>query len=222
MSASSLQERLLSLQGEKTARRFAREMGISDSTYRSIMSGGSPTLDTLLLIQAGTGVSLDWLAGQDVPKLPAEPHGNGEITGIGSDFALLPRYSVSASAGTGLVAHEELEIERIAFRRDWLHDIGLDPGQAGLLTATGDSMYPTIPDGALMLVDRRAGQGLMSGYIYVIVLDGEVLVKRLSRNVDGTIDLISDNPIYPIQKIKQTDFDRLFVAGRVFWVGRKI
>lgn len=138
------------------------------------------------------------------------------------EFALLPRYSVSASAGSGLVALEEQEIERIAFRRDWLHEMGIDAREAGLVTASGDSMDPTIPDGAMMLVVRRHGEPVRSGFIYVLVLDGEVLVKRIMRNVDGTFDLISDNPLYPVQKVRQVDLDGLQIAGRVFWVGRKI
>jgi phage repressor protein C with HTH and peptisase S24 domain len=117
---------------------------------------------------------------------------------------------------------EETEIERIAFRLEWLREIGLDPDQCAMLTSRGDSMGETIPDGSLMLVDKRKGQPVISGCIYVIVLDGDVLVKRVSRNVDKTLDLISDNPIYPIQKVSQTQFDGLFIAGRVFWVGRKI
>lgn len=167
---------------------------------------------------------MDWLLEGGPPGYPQRTASTGEfdLPADLREFALLPRYSVTASAGFGLVSAEEVEVERIAFRLDWLREIGLDPQQAGLLSASGDSMHPTIPDGALILVDRRENQPIRSGFIYVIVLDGEVLVKRISRNVDGTIDLISDNALYPVKAVRQVDFDRLTIAGRVFWVGRRL
>ncbi|SFZ85961.1 Phage repressor protein C, contains Cro/C1-type HTH and peptisase s24 domains [Devosia enhydra] len=196
--------------------------GVTDETIGKWRDGKTkPTFFGLAGIAAAAGVTLDWLlTGAEHPRALAAS--DADVEAALPEFALLPRYSVSASAGSGLVAHEEVEIERIAFRRDWLRDMGLDPNQAGLLSAKGDSMHPTIPDGAMMLVDRRLDQPIVSGYIYVIVLDGEVLVKRVSRNVDATFDLISDNPIYPVQKVRQPDFDKLMIAGRVFWVGRTI
>ena len=211
-------ERLQSLRQGKSRTVFAAEIGESESTLGNYERGTRvPTADFLARLKKKTNVDLDWLL--------TGLHGDGESTpGLVSqgDFAFLPRYSVNASAGQGLVPVEEHEIERLAFRRDWLREIGLDPRFAGLLTAQGDSMSPTIPDGALMLVDRREDQPIRTGFIYVIALDGDVLVKRVSRNVDGTVDLISDNPLYPTKTIEQTDFDKLYFAGWVYWVGRKL
>lgn len=180
-------------------------------------------MSVVAALGVAASVPLDWLVHGWAPnRSPTRVVALAAENGEAQEFALLPRYSVHVSAGTGLVTQEEVEVERIAFRLDWLHEIGLAPNDAGLLTAAGDSMFPTIPDGALMLVDRRKDQPIRSGYIYVIVLAGEVLVKRVSRNVDQTIDLISDNPLYPVKNIPQSAFDDLFIAGRVFWIGRKI
>jgi phage repressor protein C with HTH and peptisase S24 domain len=191
-------------------RPFARKAGLPLGVVRAFMDGRDVAGSSLATVCEKLG--FEFYVGR--PRSPA--------IGSGEEFALLPRYSVSASAGTGLVALEEQEIERIAFRRDWLHEMGIDAREAGLVTASGDSMDPTIPDGAMMLVVRRHGEPIRSGFIYVLVLDGEVLVKRIMRNVDGTFDLISDNPLYPVQKVRQVDLDGLHIAGRVFWVGRRI
>ena len=208
--------------GRESVNGFAKRAGIPEGSLRQYLAGSLPGADKLAAITQAAEVSADWLLlGKGPMRLEPLITVEGPA-GVPPEFALLPRYGVNASAGHGLISAEEQEVERIAFRLEWLREIGLDPKQAGLLTAAGDSMHPTIPDGALILVDRRAEQPIRSGFIYVIVLDGEVLVKRLSRNVDGTIDLISDNPLYPIRSIKQTEFDRLTVAGRVFWVGRKL
>lgn len=181
-----------------------------------------PGLDKLLTLAEALNVTLDWLAAARGPMRASVGPGPGLVTFPNSEFALLPRYNVAASAGFGRVVEEEGELERLAFRFDWLREMGINPENAGLVTADGDSMDPTIPDGALMLVIRGENTPIRSGYIYVIVLNGEVLVKRVSRNIDGTIDLISDNALYPVQKVRQVDLDRLFIAGRVFWIGHKL
>ncbi len=188
--------------------------GLSWKTLTRYATGGDASLAAIAALSEVSGLPIEWIVYGNWPDAGA----NANVT----EFALLPRYSVAASAGSGLVALEEQEIERIAFRRDWLHEMGIDAREAGLVTASGDSMDPTIPDGAMMLVVRRHGEPIRSGFIYVLVLDGEVLVKRIMRNVDGTFDLISDNPLYPVQKVRQVDLDGLHIAGRVFWVGRRI
>lgn len=212
-----LAQRLASAAGDFTIEQIAGKTAYAVGTVGSYLRGDSiPDAEFLRLFIEMTGADSRWLVmGEAVAPAPG-------FEGIGPEFALIPRYAVEASAGPGLAVLEETEIERIAFRLEWLREIGLDPEQAAMLTARGDSMGETIPDGALMLVDKRKDQPIISGCIYVIVLDGDLLVKRVSRNVDKTLDLISDNPIYPIQKISQTQFDGLFIAGRVFWIGRKI
>jgi len=191
-----------------------RVTGLSWKTLTRYAGGGDASAAAVDALALASGVPIAWV-------FRGEAVGQGPHLG-GTEFALLPRYSVSASAGSGLQAIDEGEVERLAFRREWLLEMGLDPRQAGLVTAKGDSMAPTIPDGALMLLDQRNGEPLRSGYIYVVVLHGDVLVKRVMRNVDGTVDLISDNPVYPVQKINQVDLDGLHIAGRVFWIGRKL
>lgn len=215
---TDLGQRIRTLRGNETRDAFCERNGFTKETFGNYERGDRvPDSEFLAQLREKTGVDLNWLTTGKRTKTPSDA-----LIGIGPEFALLPRYDVEASAGAGMTALEELEIERIAFRMDWLREIGLDPKQAGLLTARGDSMSPTIPDGSLMLVDLRKGDQPRTGLIYVIVLDGELLVKRISRNVDKTIDLISDNPLYPVQKIAQVDFDKLFIAGRVFWFGRRI
>lgn len=220
IARTELAKRLRELRGSTDRDVWAAKLGVSKTTIANYERGDrKPEGEFLETLVEKANADLNWLFG----RLEAvNDTGIAPVTGIGQEFALLPRYSVSASAGMGLVALEEREIERIAFRRDWLHEMGIDAREAGLVTASGDSMDPTIPDGAMMLVVRRHGEPIRSGFIYVLVLDGEVLVKRIMRNVDGTFDLISDNPLYPVQKVRQVDLDGLHIAGRVFWVGRRI
>lgn len=133
-------------------------------------------------------------------------------------YALIPRYGVSAAAGSGLVAIGEEVAERVAFNTNWLRDLGLSLQYLGLVTCTGDSQNPTIPDGSLMLIDMTPDQQIRSGKFYVIVLDGDLLVKRVFRRADGSVDLISDNPIYPKENVQASYLERLNIPGRVAWI----
>jgi transcriptional regulator with XRE-family HTH domain len=69
---SSFATRLRELQGEMTGRSFAQRLGIPASTYRALLAGHSPTLDTLSAIREATGASIEWLATGDGPKWTAE------------------------------------------------------------------------------------------------------------------------------------------------------
>lgn len=169
----------------------------------------------------GAAVSLDWLLNGSVHSKSLATEA-GELGDLAEDFTLVPRLGVEASAGHGLVALAEEVTERLAFKTDWLRDMGLSPAYVGLVTCRGDSQDPVIKDGALMLVDMRPDQVIRSGCFYVIVLEGDVLVKLINRRTDGTIELISHNSAYPKEIIDSQRLDKLTVPGRVVWAGQKL
>ena len=78
------------------------------------------------------------------------------------------------------------------------------------LTVDGDSMYPTLDRGDLVICDSYgwSGEG-----IYALRIDGEGFVKRISRD-PGKILVISDNPKYPIREYKG-DAEDFEIIGRV-------
>lgn len=169
---------------------------------------------------------MDWLlnaAAFDGSSSPV-PSGQSQLLdGESMDgFTLIPRVGVSASAGRGLVALAEEITERLAFKTDWLREMGLSPQYCGLLTCSGDSQDPVIKDGALMLVDLRPDQQIRSGNFYIVALDGDVLVKLVNRRTDGTIELISHNPAYPTEVIDSQQLHKLSIPGRVVWSGQKL
>ena len=139
-----------------------------------------------------------------------------------SDFTLVPNYVVEAAAGHGSEVIDEEQDGLLAFRRDWIEDrMGLDPDQLKAIQASGDSMVPTIHDGDVLLLnmeyDRVSGDG-----IYVIRQDNQLIVKRLSVQVGGTIRVQSDNAAYETQEISMEVSANLAIIGRVVWIGRKL
>ena len=199
--------------------------GVPLSTVNNYWRGVTePKATALGAIATATGVSIEWLVlGTSLPSAADAPTAAASAD-LRDDFAFLPRYSARAAAGSGQLAVSEEVTDILAFRRDWLRKSGINPAHAFLLIADGDSMTPTIPDGALMLVDGsiREPRDIRNGMIYVLVRSGTVIVKRIQFRVDDSIVLISDNPVYERETISRDDMNDLTFAGRVVWIGRAI
>lgn len=172
-------------------------------------------------------VRLEWLLSGEGPMHRADPYqlaGGGEAIGVrgalaSEAFVLVPRYSVQASAGPGAVAPDEDVLEYLAFRRDWLSTIGVQPQNAKLLQAVGDSMADTILDGDILLLDTGVDR-IVDNAVYVIILHGAVMVKRVQLMVDGSVTVRSDNPKYEAERLAADDAAGLQIAGRIRWHGR--
>ena len=131
----------------------------------------------------------------------------------------LPRYEVTASAGPGETPQGEHQVDVIAFDRQFLRDKGASPDHCTVIRARGDSMTPTIPDGSLLIVDHSQRE-ISNGYITVIGIGDDLLVKRIRRRLDGMIDLISDNAAYAVESIPTDRLDQLRIVGRVVYFCR--
>ncbi|MCJ2112750.1 LexA family transcriptional regulator [Methylobacterium sp. E-025] len=147
----------------------------------------------------------------------------GKDTDEDSGFVAIPHLEIRASAGPGL-ASSQLETDaprQIAFRQSWLRSLGISPSNAEFIEARGDSMFPTIQDGDLMLLDRGYGE-VVNGKIYVLVVNGLVVVKRVSLLAFGGLMLISDNDRYPAETVARDEVNNLNFQARVAWFGRPI
>ncbi|MDR8787929.1 HTH-type transcriptional regulator PrtR [Burkholderia multivorans] len=170
-----------------------------------------PSWTQILKIRQITGVPLP------VDDRPAADYEEG-------DFAMLRRLDVKASQGKGKLVFSEEERGRLAFRRDFLQREGVKVEYAVLIYGDGKSMEPTIPDGAILLVDT-AQQELRNNKIFAIKLDGEILVKRLRREIGGGILVVSDNPDkhnFPDILVTPDKEDHISIIGRTFWMGARL
>ncbi|WP_242183554.1 S24 family peptidase [Sphingomonas sp. CARO-RG-8B-R24-01] len=129
------------------------------------------------------------------------------------------RLSVEASAGPGAMvdgAESRDGARTMLLDPRLLTDLRLSPSDAGMLTARGDSMLPTIADGDTLVVDERDQRVGARPAIFVLRHDGVLLVKRVSRR-DAAITVASDNPAYPDIVLQQAD-----IVGRVVWLSRAL
>jgi phage repressor protein C with HTH and peptisase S24 domain len=188
---------------------------------RQYYDGSIPVLDRAEVIARSLGVSLDWLATGEGPRLPAGFAEGQAGYDAGAGVAMVPRLDVAASAGSGALAETENALEYMGLQRSWLRAIGVNPDRARVLDVRGDSMEPTLRDGDLVIVDTSIDR-VVDNAIYVVVHSGLVLVKRVHVRVGGGLVLISDNARYPSEEVPGERVDELKIAGRVMWFGRSM
>lgn len=168
-------------------------------------------------------------------KAPSIVSGSGDHAGLlledrpamdsrhfNTDFVLVPKYDVHASAGHGAVVHSEQIVDYLAFKKAWIRST-LDCGEKdlALITVKGDSMEPTLSNDDLILVNLRKNQ-IIDNAVYVLQYDGSLLVKRIQRLMSGSVIVKGDNPEYRAEELSADQADLLRVFGMVVWYGRKM
>jgi phage repressor protein C with HTH and peptisase S24 domain len=193
-------------------RPFADRIGVPLGQVRGAQEGRNLSSNTIQKLAEKLG--LEFYVGpprQSYPTVPTEEEAK--------DLIFLPEYSVEASAGPGTAISEELIVQDIGFRDEFLRELGVTRDQCSVIRASGDSMTPTIPDGALLVLDHSQ-INIGSGGIFVLNVADDLLVKRISRRLDGLIDVISDNAQYACETIGPDRMDDLRIVGRVVYYCR--
>lgn len=134
----------------------------------------------------------------------------------------LPQYNVNAKAGSGEVPVDQESVSAIWFERPFLRQMGATPDQCFVIEARGESMSPSIPDGALLVVDSSQTT-VQNGCIYIFNVGDVVVVKRAIWSFSEQLTLQSDNPSpsYPDEVFDKKRASELNVVGRVVFYGRK-
>src|SRR4029453_14638658 len=132
------------------------------------------------------------------------------------------RVAVRASAGPGAIPGEEGTRPYFGFEPRWLKSLTDSPaGKLSMIRVEGDSMAPTRSAGDDILVDLGDGPERLRDGIYVLRVDGTLLVKRLAIHPVGRrLTVQSDNPAYG--DLPDCGLDEIDYIGRVIWAGRKI
>lgn len=129
------------------------------------------------------------------------------------------RLDVVASAGAGGLVDRDAAIGMESFDRRFLDRLGVRSTQLAMLRARGESMAPLIEDGDDILVDESDRRVGTEGAVYVIRLDGALMVKRVSRERGG-LRVCSDNAAFPALALQPPrDIE---ILGRVVWLSRAL
>lgn len=228
--------------GAMSAAQLARLVGNEEPTARSNLNG-TRTFSRAAAIRYGEklGVPWAWLLegnrdGMDFGEpshlslredaqhwpYPDSKTISGTVEIQGKEFTSIPRFDASLSAGPGSIMGEQPEpLGHHLIETQWLRAVTrAAPEQLAILQVDGDSMETTLMDDDWVLIDRTQLRLNRTG-IYALQVNDTAWVKRIELDLETKlIQLISDNPKYPIRRLPE---DELSVLGRVVWVvGRRV
>ncbi len=210
--------------GLSQAQLSLRAFGKSDSSpIQNLKRGSSPSYERLGAL--ADALELELYFGPRRESGPIE-----HVRLDSKDYAHIPLHQALLAAGAGAHNDADTVIDHIAFRRDWLKNIGVTASSARLARVDGDSMQPTLFDDDLILVDTKAepprprireSRDRRRSPIYALIDDGQARVKRIERPSDEQMMLISDNPDYPPELRQGKDIQSIKIIGKVVWWGHR-
>jgi len=232
LAAAFLGGLLTKARGARTQAELADAAGINRQQYNAYETGKRVPPDSVLeavgkvlgykpleLLQQACQVEATEVAAEVRPVI--RPLGAGlqePPEGFADDYLAVPLVEGRAAAGPGGVVWEQVK------SLVWVY--GPELGNRRRLVALqvgGSSMEPTIPDGAIVIVDKADWRpnGDRRNIWALRTEDGDTQVKRLKSTKKGMI-LISDNfNEYPPDVAWTGDMKRLII-GKVIWMWRAL
>ncbi len=179
-------------------------LGISRVNFATLKKRNRIPFNELLDFCAKRSISINWLLyGQSPESL---------VEATNRYYTIKYFHDLSASAGGGAEADVE-EVEELEIPEHFVSYLGGERELKNIeaLKVSGDSMEPTFSYDDIIFLNR-AKTDIQRGGVFVIQTEGGLFIKRLLSRVDGKVDIISDNEIYPMQTLP---FDQIEVVGRV-------
>jgi phage repressor protein C with HTH and peptisase S24 domain/DNA-binding XRE family transcriptional regulator len=223
----NISEKLLEIRTSsgKSQADFAKLAGVSQRTWSSYESGETtPKMAILWALAANgypingltTGILSDMVEDGKISK--EELRQNFSVSGStpvytradlekNSKAFVIPLLDQKLSAGQGQELPNDDEATALIPIPNHLAKYGKN---LAALTVEGDSMYPTLDRGDMVVCDSCgwSGEG-----VYAMRMGGDGFVKRLTK-APGKLIIISDNPKYPVREEPEESQD-FEIIGRV-------
>lgn len=170
--------------------------GAGNSRINNYEKGNrEPTLDDLQAIARALGVKLTKLL--EFAEVGPEA-GTHVLVGAVENASLIyvdRIFGAHLRAGTGEIIYDmdEVPLSR-AYDAEWMRAEGLKAEHCKVWPVKGDSMFPTIPSGAHVLLDMRSREP-RHNRVFALVGEDGLRLKRLLRRADGAWEIHSDNPL---------------------------
>lgn len=166
-------------QRELTQNAFAEMVGISPRHLSKVKTGGDEVSEiTLKKICAALGMSIKEFMDEE-----AYPE---------NEYFPVPFRETGGSMGGGSYNNSKKIISYISLRRDFLRSKTNSLESLSFINAFGESMSPTIPPDAIVLIDESQKEPV-NGRIFYVMLNDIYLIKRLEVKEGKAVALISDN-----------------------------
>lgn len=193
---------------------FARNLGIPRTSLINYEKGGAIPASFVEKLREKYSVNTTWFMYDEgemfIVKTPEEVRNellNEKTTELPNGVFIVPLLNQHLSAGNGSYLPDN-DVSDILVRVPAYLSKFKD--NLAALTVDGDSMYPTLSRGDMVVCDSCgwSGEG-----IYALQMSGDGYVKRLTKR-PGKIVIISDNPKYPPQEEPEESQD-IKIIGRV-------
>jgi phage repressor protein C with HTH and peptisase S24 domain len=212
-----------------TQKALAQKVGMTQGTLSELETGESKSSTLLPSLAAALGVNALWLetgkgpmtqeaaanTATDIRDLVPGSRGVHESGPDDSTMTQIMKVKIKVQAGiTGFqVEPEHYEGETQGVPTSWMRQQGFQKEAMLSITVGGDSMEPALYDGDVIVVNTRDTK-LVSGAVYVVNYEGEVVVKRMLRDA-GQWWLASDNP-------DQRKYHRQLCKGAIYIIVGKV
>lgn len=199
---------------------FARKLDIDPGNISKHLNGKLPISRGLInRIAIDLGVSKNWLAtGVGTPfekhqELPLTVSTDNGATAVRTDIQRgTPVYDIDVTAGRHELSREFTNDNIVGYVN--IPEVRND---TAIVRVNGDSMLPTISDGAFVAIRPVSDPTcIFWGQIYVVVLDDFRMVKHVRRHPDhAKVILHSDNPLYDDMEIDRTKIRALYLVESI-------
>ena len=199
---------------------LAKRVGITQGAIGQILSGASAQSRHLPAIARELNVSVHWLEGStdDPALMPADMSFADLQDQLG--IARIQQVDIGFAMGAGTFLEDNPDVEWANFDQQWLSRItDSPPNLLFVARGIGDSMFPTLQDADVLIVDRGQARISQADRIWALIYGDMGMIKRVRGLGKGRFLIMSDNPNIPDFEAVE---DELRVIGRVAWAGRKI
>lgn len=200
---------------------LAGQVGVSQNAIFKIENGETKAPGNILQLAQALGVDPNWLqfgTGSNSIATTEPEYANLVSPEDDEHHHRLDWLDVRAAAG--LVEYSNADCPEI-IQSIWLSDDGMlelvgkrSANGLRIINVPTDSMEPTIPKGAMVVLDTKTAHYTGDG-IYAFSIDGNLFIKRLQRKIKGGYLVISDNkPKYRDEEMESEFIDNAVFVGK--------
>jgi phage repressor protein C with HTH and peptisase S24 domain len=208
MNISTRLDKAMHQAGIPSQSALARASGVPQPTINRILKGTGkkgPETNTIAALAAACNVAAQWLTDGTGPmeRAPALSQAEGEIIEVSvsaetSKFVgvrVVSRYIHAGIDGHGGDVEYE-DHAMLSLPLSWVEGKRLSPSKLIAIRVTGESMYPTLKRGHIVIVNTADNdpRNLIDGKLYAVNHNDRPCVKRLELN-GGQWFLTSDNKL---------------------------
>ncbi len=220
--------------GFETAAKFAKKVGIHETTYRAYESGQNGFSKLAPTLAKHLGVTVNWLLEGEDPEVTQRRAAEriARVAQVVSDYPpirgahdsdgaiTIRRVDLSYAMGDGTDLQDYPEEQGMQFDPNFLRRLTrAEPSMLFVARGTGDSMMPTLINDDMVVIDTSQRRLNLQDRIWACALHGVGMIKRLRVVGEGRVEVLSDNPTVGSTEVSANE---LYIVGRVVWIGREV